>query len=65
MQTAKPNPTVQSLPPAAAPGEHVSKAMVAEAAYYIAEKRGFAPGRELDDWLQAEEQVEALTRAAE
>ncbi len=28
--------------------------MVAEAAYYRAEKRGFNPGRELDDWLAAE-----------
>jgi hypothetical protein len=27
---------------------------VATAAYYNAEARGFEPGRELDDWLQAE-----------
>jgi hypothetical protein len=27
---------------------------VAEMAYYLAEKRGFAPGYELDDWLTAE-----------
>ena len=27
---------------------------VAEAAYFRAEGRGFAPGGELDDWLQAE-----------
>jgi hypothetical protein len=26
---------------------------VADAAYYLAEKRGFAPGRELQDWFQA------------
>lgn len=26
------------------------------AAYYKAEARGFAPGRELDDWLEAEEE---------
>ncbi len=25
-----------------------------EAAYYLAEKRGFEPGHELADWLQAE-----------
>lgn len=24
------------------------------AAYYIAEKRGFSPGQEMEDWLQAE-----------
>ena len=27
---------------------------IAVAAYFRAEKRGFAPGRELDDWLAAE-----------
>jgi len=32
-------------------------AVIAEAAYYRAERRGFAPGRELDDWLQAEAEV--------
>jgi hypothetical protein len=31
--------------------------IVAEAAYFIAERRGFAAGRELDDWLQAEAEV--------
>lgn len=29
------------------------------AAYYLAERRGFAPGHELDDWLAAEEVIEA------
>jgi len=32
--------------------------MVSEAAYYIAQKRNFAPGSEIEDWLQAETQVE-------
>ena len=27
---------------------------VANAAYYLAEKRGFEPGRELEDWFAAE-----------
>jgi hypothetical protein len=31
--------------------------MIATAAYYIAEQRGFEPGHELDDWLTAEQQV--------
>ena len=30
---------------------------IAEAAYYIAEKRGFAPGNEQADWLKAEQEV--------
>lgn len=32
---------------------------IAVAAYYLAERRGFAPGCELDDWLRAEAEVEA------
>jgi len=31
--------------------------VIAEAAYYRAERRGFVPGHELDDWLQAEAEV--------
>lgn len=31
---------------------------IAMAAYFIAEKRGFAPGHELDDWLAAEAAIE-------
>lgn len=31
--------------------------MIAEAAYYRAEQRAFAPGLEMDDWLAAEREV--------
>jgi hypothetical protein len=31
--------------------------MIAEAAYYLAQKRGFLGGHSLDDWLAAEQQV--------
>ena len=31
---------------------------VAEAAYFLAQSRGFAPGSELDDWLRAEAVVD-------
>ncbi len=30
---------------------------IAEAAYFRAERRGFAPGHELEDWLQAEIEI--------
>jgi hypothetical protein len=30
------------------------------AAYYIAERRGFAPGNLLDDWVQAEAEIDRL-----
>jgi hypothetical protein len=32
--------------------------MIAEAAYFRAEKRGFAPGYEIADWLEAEAEIE-------
>lgn len=32
--------------------------LIAEAAYFLAEQRGFAPGSELDDWLRAESAVD-------
>jgi hypothetical protein len=31
--------------------------MICEAAYYRAEKRGFTPGAEAEDWLAAEAEV--------
>ena len=37
---------------------------IARAAYFIAERRGFAPGNELEDWLQAEAEIEACMKAA-
>lgn len=36
--------------------EEVRK-LISEAAYYRAKRRGFAPGQELDDWVQAEAEV--------
>jgi hypothetical protein len=36
---------------------------VAEAAYYIAEQRGFRDGSPEDDWNQAEAQIERLLAA--
>jgi hypothetical protein len=31
--------------------------MIEEAAYYLAQKRGFKAGYELQDWLEAEKQI--------
>jgi hypothetical protein len=36
-------------------------AMIAEAAYFAAERRNFEPGYELTDWLAAEQEVAAQT----
>jgi hypothetical protein len=34
--------------------------MIAIAAYHKAEKRGFAPGHELQDWAEAEKEIDKL-----
>jgi len=48
-------------------GHHVSlkerESLIREAAYYIAEKHGFTGGHEVDDWAEAEREVD--TRLAE
>ena len=36
------------------------KALIAQAAYLRAERRGFTPGQEIDDWVAAE--AEVITR---
>ena len=33
--------------------------MIAVAAYYISQRRSMEPGHELEDWLEAEEQIDA------
>jgi Protein of unknown function (DUF2934) len=42
----------------------VRRAMIAERAYLRAEKRGFTPGRETEDWLAAEVEIDSLLRAS-
>lgn len=52
---------------AASPPEHSAapvsadarRAMIAEAAYYIAQQRGFSDGHDVDDWLLAEKRIDA------
>lgn len=39
---------------------HERDRYIAEAAYYLAERRGFSGGMELDDWLEAEVQISRL-----
>ncbi len=35
----------------------IRKEMITVAAYYKAEKRGFTPGGEVEDWLEAEKEI--------
>lgn len=46
------------------PTQQEREQMVAVAAYYRALKRNFEPGHELEDWLEAEAEVDAALRAA-
>lgn len=47
-------------PPKPPPSGPDRLAMIAEAAYFRAERRGFAPGSALQDWLEAEAEIERL-----
>lgn len=40
-------------------------ARVAEAAYFLAQKRGFEPGQDLDDWVAAERLIAAQSKHSE
>jgi len=45
--------------PASFVGPGQRTALIAKAAYFRAESRGFAPGHETEDWLAAEAEVDA------
>jgi hypothetical protein len=38
--------------------------MISDAAYFLAAKRDFSPGHELDDWLAAEREIDSALAAA-
>jgi hypothetical protein len=44
----------------AAPSPEERQRWIATAAYHRAEKRGFAPGYEMQDWFDAEAEIDAL-----
>jgi hypothetical protein len=61
--TATPSAKIESVTRFVGP-EHRA-ALIAQAAFFRAEKRGFAPGSEVEDWLAAEAEVDAkLLRGA-
>jgi Protein of unknown function (DUF2934) len=41
----------------------IRQTMIAQAAYYIAERRGFESGHDVEDWLLAEKQVDVTLSA--
>ena len=64
---AKEDAAQTSLEPSAGPegaatfSPEERRRMIAEAAYFRAERRGFATGSEVDDWIQAETEIDRLT----
>ena len=60
-EQAAPSPQPQPQPRAPTPVEIYE--MIAEAAYYRAQKRDFAPGLEAEDWREAEAEVMERLRA--
>ena len=57
--TQNPNSSVKRPSTALMPQRHQ---MISEAAYYVAEHRGFEPGHEVEDWLLAESQIDVSRR---
>ena len=55
-QGSKPQASFGADARAEVSAEEVRK-LIAEAAYYRAKKRGFTPGHEVEDWVQAEAEV--------
>jgi hypothetical protein len=49
---------------AASPAGFDRLRMVEMAAYFRAERRGFEPGHEVEDWIAAEAEIDALFQAA-
>ena len=53
------------MPPRAQLTTEARHALIAEAAYLRAERRGFVPGQETEDWLAAEVELDALLKAGQ
>ncbi len=56
--TRSTQPKARPVPPALIDQE-LRRGMIAQAAYYRAERRGFEPGHEAEDWFAAESEVDA------
>jgi len=72
--TVPPDVTMDAMPPSKARAKRAAvepplvtpdrrRVMIAEAAYLRAERRGFAPGGEEEDWIAAEAEVDRLLSA--
>jgi hypothetical protein len=62
-RASAPKPAKTATPAKAQVSDETRHAMIAESAYLRAERRGFAPGGEVADWMAAEQEVDALLNA--
>ena len=60
-EIAEPAPPIRA--PAAIDPSSSREALISTAAYYRAQKRGFRPGHEIEDWLAAEREVDGTGTA--
>jgi len=68
MKARMAKPRLQEIEPASSvqpPSEAELQSRIAEAAYYRAERRGFQPGFEIEDWLAAEAETRQRLQARE
>lgn len=56
-ESSSPAESAPNAPSATSVADAAREKMISDAAYYRAQKRGFGPGRELDDWLEAEVEI--------
>ena len=56
--TAKPERARRQIKPSNANNSPERRQRIAEAAYYKAERRGFSPGYDERDWLEAEREID-------
>ncbi|MBV8145178.1 MAG: DUF2934 domain-containing protein [Gammaproteobacteria bacterium] len=61
-RAARPKNLAPPAPPRAQITPEARHALIAQAAYLRAERRGFTPGQEAEDWLAAEAEIDALLR---
>jgi hypothetical protein len=59
---AKEAPVAAVTAPQVEISPEIRRVMISEAAYWRAERRGFEPGHEMEDWFAAEAEVDALLR---
>jgi Protein of unknown function (DUF2934) len=66
---SRPPPRARKVPTLGMPRDAVTpearRGLIAENAYLRAERRGFAPGHETEDWLLAEAEVDALLKGGQ